>query len=398
MSKDSTAEIQKHYLIQTYSPSRTIVRGSMSWVWDDKGGKYLDFSTGISVCNLGHCHPVVTEAIQRQAAKLVHVSNLFYNENQPLLARRLAELGLGGKAFFCNSGAEANEGIIKLARRWGNESGKDKIICMENSFHGRTLATLAATGQAKYRAGFQPDTPGFKHIPFNSIDAVEKSIDKTVAAILLEPIQGEGGIIPADPEYLKTVREICDKNNILLLFDEVQSGMGRTGELFAWRHYGVEPDGFTLAKALGNGFPIGAILIRKNLGEVLAPGSHASTFGGNPLACAASLAVLEAIEQENVLDNCKSMAGQLWSGLEKLRTKHSVIRELRGIGLMIGLDLDIPAKTVVKAAAENGLLTLSAGEKTLRLLPPLTVDQNEINIALERLDKALNAAVTQDTE
>ncbi len=388
MEDKQLTDWHQRYLLETYSPDLMLSRGSMSRVWDDEGREYLDFTAGISVCNLGHCHPRVTEAIQRQAASLVHVSNLFYNQNQPRLAKRLVEKAFPGKVFFCNSGAEANEAMIKFARRWGGES-RHGIICMEDSFHGRTLATLAATGRAKYRAGFQPDTPGFTHVPFNSIEAVEEAADEHTVAVLAEPIQGEGGVMPADPEFLRQLRRLCDQRGWLLLFDEVQCGMGRTGELFAFQHYGVEPDGFTLAKALGNGFPIGALVVRSELSNVFTPGTHASTFGGNPLACAAGLAVLDAFEQEEILDNCRHQAGGLWRGLEELRNKYSFIGDIRGIGLMIGMDLSGPVKPVLQAAAKEGLLVLAAGERTLRLLPPLIIDEEEVQSALERLDRAL---------
>ncbi len=392
MEEKQLTEWHRKYLLETYSPELLITRGAMSRVWDDSGREYLDFTAGISVCNLGHCHPRVTEAVQRQAARLVHVSNLFYNENQPRLARRLIGHAFEGKAFFCNSGAEANESMIKFARRWGAESGRHRIVCMEDSFHGRTLATLAATGRAKYRSGFQPDMPGFAHVPFNSIEAVEEAVDQKTAAVLVEPIQGEGGVVPADPGYLRQLRELCNARGVLLLFDEVQCGMGRTGELFAFQHYGVEPDAFALAKALGNGFPIGALIVRSELSGVFAPGTHASTFGGNPLASAAGLAVLEAFEEEGVLDNCRHQAGVLWGGLEELKAEHATIEEIRGVGLMIGIDLQTPVKPVLKAAVEEGLLVLAAGEKTLRLLPPLTLDEKEVKLGLERLDRALTAA------
>lgn len=380
---------QRNYLIGTYTPELALVRGAMTRVWDAEDRQFLDFTAGISVCNLGHCHPRVTEAIQRQAARLVHVSNLFYNENQPRLARMLSERTMGGKIFFANSGAEANEGMIKLARRWGFDRGRHEILCMDDSFHGRTLATLAATGRSKYRKGFQPDMPGFKHVPFNDLAALEKQIDRTTAAVLIEPVQGEGGVRPADPEYLRAVRELCNENEILLLFDEVQCGMGRTGELFAYQHYGVTPDAFSMAKALGNGFPIGAFQAKKELADSLPPGTHASTFGGNPLACAAGIAVLETFDAENVLENCKRSAAKLWQGLESLREKTDSIVEIRGIGLMIGLVLDRPVADVIKACRDHGLLVLSAGENVLRMLPPLLLEDDDIEQATTILARTL---------
>ncbi len=390
-----TIDLQRQFVLPTYSPELVLARGAMSRVWDQTGREYLDFTSGISVCNLGHCHPRVTEAIQRQAATLVHVSNLFYNQLQPRLARVVSQLAFGGRVFFCNSGAEANEGIIKFARRWGGGSGRCRIVCMENSFHGRTLATLAATGRAKYRMGFQPDTPGFVHVPFNSIKAAEQALDSSTAAVLVEPILGEGGVIPANVEYLRQLRRLCDDRGILLLFDEVQCGMGRSGEMFAFQHYGVEPDGMTLAKALGNGFPIGAFVVREQWADIFEPGTHASTFGGNPLACAAGLAVFETFEQDNVLDHARRMSGLLRAGLDELGRRHTLIEEVRGVGMMLGIDLRTPVKPVLQGAAKAGLLILSAGENTLRLLPPLTVGETEVDDALSILDQVLSAAGAQ---
>ncbi|MFW6367078.1 MAG: aspartate aminotransferase family protein [bacterium] len=380
-------EMQKRFVLGTYTPDLTLVRGSMAHVWDDQGNRYLDFGTGISVCNLGHCHPRVTEAIQRQAGTLVHVSNLYYNENQPRLAARIAEHSFGGKVFFANSGAEANEGMIKFARRWGNPQGRHEIVTMQDSFHGRTLATLAATGRAKYRAGFQPDMEGFAHVPFNDIDALEAAIGDQTAAVLLEPVQGEGGVIAADRDYLTAVQELCRERGILLLLDEVQCGMGRTGEYFAYQHYGLTPDAMSLAKSLGNGVPIGAFEVRADLDEVLPPGTHASTFGGNPLACAAGVAVFDALEQENVLENAVKIAAQLRAGLAGMQQRYEFIRELRGLGLMIGLQMNVPVKTVMAEARKQGLLVLTAGEDVLRLMPPLTLSPSEADTALEILDE-----------
>ncbi len=380
-------ELQKRYVLGTYAPELTLVRGSMAHVWDDQGNRYLDFGTGISVCNLGHCHPRVTEAIQRQAATLVHVSNLYYNENQPRLAARIAKHSFDGKVFFANSGAEANEGMIKFARRWGNPQGRHEIVTMQDSFHGRTLATLAATGRAKYRAGFQPDMEGFVHVPFNDITALEAAIGEQTAAVLLEPVQGEGGVIAADRDYLIAVQELCRDRGILLLLDEVQCGMGRTGPYFAHQHYGLAPDAMSMAKSLGNGVPIGAFEVRADLNDVLPPGTHASTFGGNPLACAAGIAVFDALEQENVLDNGVKIAAQLRAGFSEMQSRHEFIRELRGLGLMIGLQMDVPVKTVMTEARKKGLLVLTAGEDVLRLMPPLTLSPSEADTALQILDE-----------
>ena len=381
-------EFQDKYVMHTYSPEMLLVRGAGSYVWDSEDRKYLDFSTGISVCNLGHCHPAVTKAICEQAGKLVHVSNLFMNERQPFLAKRLVEKGFDGYVFFANSGAEANEGMIKLARKWGSDKGRHEIIVMEESFHGRTLATLAATGRSKYRAGFSPDMPGFRHVPFNDLAAVEKSINEKTSAVLLEPVQGEGGIIPAKKEFLEGVRKLCDKHGILLMFDEVQCGMGRTGTFYAWQGYGVSPDALSMAKALGNGFPIGAFMVKRELGNVLGAGTHASTFGGTPLACAAALAVLDVFDREGILENCKIQGEYLMAEIAKFARKYPFIKEVRGKGLIIGVVLDKPANDLKKIAGSNGLLVLTAGETVLRLLPPLNVNRKEADEALQTLDRS----------
>ena len=391
MNSTELLQLQQQYVLGTYSPAMLITRGAMSWVWDGDGRQYLDFATGISVCNLGHCHPRVTEAIQRQAATLVHVSNLFYNENQPRLAAAIARHSFDGRVFFANSGAEANEGMIKLARKWGHDQGKWQILCMEESFHGRTLATLAATGRAKYRKGFQPDVEGFVHVPFNDLAAVRAAVTPQTAAVLLEPVQGEGGIRPATPEFLAGVRQLCDERGLLLLVDEVQCGMGRTGCMFAHQHYGITPDAMSLAKALGNGVPIGALVVRQELKDVLTAGTHASTFGGNPLACAAGLAVFEAFDQDNVLDNVRVMGALLREKLLALQRKHAAIQEVRGLGLMLGIDLGRPVGDLVAAARARGLLILSAGESVLRIMPPLTVQADEIDLAVRILDELLSA-------
>ena len=389
-----TMEQQHRHVLGTYPPADLmLVRGQGARVWDSQGRRYLDLCAGISVCNLGHCHPRVTAAIREQAGKLVHVSNLFYNENQPRLAALVAGHSFAGRVFFCNSGAEANEGLIKFARKWGHDQGRFEILCMKDSFHGRTLATLAATGREKYRKGFSPDLPGFRFVPFNDLAALEQAVAPETVAVLLEPVQGEGGIVPARPDYLKGVRELCDRRNLLLLFDEVQCGMGRTGTCFAYQQYGVEPDGMSLAKALGNGVPIGAFEVQSKYDQVLTPGTHASTFGGTPLACAAGIAVFEAFDQDGVLENCCRMGALLRRQLEGLKAKHGFVREVRGMGLMIGVDLAVPVKDILVRAREHGLLALSAGETVLRLLPPLTVSASEIEEAIGILAAAMAAVV-----
>jgi len=387
---DELVALQKQYVMSTNPPNLFLVKGQGSYVWDRDDRRYLDFSMGISVSNLGHCHPAVAAAVKQQVDKLMHVSNLYMNENQPKLAAALCRHGLNGKVFFANSGAEANEGLIKLARRWGFDQGKHEIIAMEDSFHGRTLATLAATGRAKYRHGFSPDMPGFVFVPYNDIEAIKKAITPQTAAIMMEPVQGEGGIIPADADYLRQVRQLCDEKNILLLFDEVQCGMGRTGTFYAWQSYDVVPDAMSLAKALGNGFPIGAFIVRRPYAEVLQLGMHASTFGGSPLACAAALAVIEYIDSHNVLQNCREMGEYLTAKLNKLAEKHPQIQGVRSRGLMLGVVLDRPAGKLLPLLKEKGLLALSAGENVLRLLPALTVTRQEADEAIAIIDQALN--------
>ncbi|OGV34759.1 MAG: acetylornithine aminotransferase [Lentisphaerae bacterium GWF2_45_14] len=392
MNHEELIGFHNQYVMQTYAGTTglMLVKGEGSHVWDYKGKEYLDFTAGISVCNLGHCHPEVTKAINEQASRLVHVSNIFMNEYQPLLAKKLISNGFDGVVFFGNSGAEANEGLIKFARKWGSDKDKYEIIAMENSFHGRTLATLAATGRSKYRKGFHPDMPGFKFVPFNDIDAIKNAIGPNTAAVMLEPIQGEGGIIPADPAYLTELRALCDEKNVLLMFDEVQCGIGRTGYFYAWQGYGIEPDALSMAKALGNGFPIGAFVVKRKYAEVLAPGTHGSTFGGTPLACAAACAVIDAIHNEKILENCQTQGHYMKKKLAELQGRFgSVVKDIRVRGLMIGIVLDRNASELLPDLMENGLLALSAGENVLRLLPPLTVTEKEIDQALSIIEETI---------
>lgn len=389
--KATLMELQDTHVLGTYRPDLLLVRGEGAYVWDSDGKQYLDFATGISVCNLGHCHPRVTAAIREQAGKLVHVSNLHYNENQPRLAALIARASFGGRVFFANSGAEANEGLIKFARRWGNPSGRHEIVCMGDSFHGRTLATLAATGRSKYRQGFAPDVEGFVFATFNDLDSVRAKIGPRTVAVLCEPIQGEGGIVPATPEFMTGLRRLCDERNLLLLLDEVQCGMGRTGHMFAHQGYGIEPDGMSLAKALGNGFPIGAFEIQAKFADVLPFGSHATTFGGTPLACAAGIAVFETFVDEGILDNVRRVGAHLRAGLEALCAKHAAVTSVRGAGLMLGLVVEGDLAPVLAAAKAEGLLALTAGENVLRLLPPLTITVEQADHALAILDQALAA-------
>ncbi len=386
-------QAQKNYVMPTYAPGLMLIKGEGSYVWDSNDRKYLDFTCGISVCNIGHCHPKVSEAVKKQVDKLVHVSNLFVNEYQPILAEELTRNSFDGKVFFSNSGAEANEGMIKFARKWGNPKGRNEIITMNDSFHGRTLATLAATGRSKYRKGFEPAVKGFHHVPFNDINAIKKVVENpnnNIAAVLLEPIQGEGGIIPANREYLKSLRKYCTDNEILLLMDEVQSGMGRTGKFFGHQQYDVIPDVMTIAKALGNGYPIGAVIARKSLGDVLETGTHASTFGGTPLACSAALATLQVYKDDNVLQNCEKMGFLAKELLTELKNRYDIIKEIRGYGLMLGIQLKEKASEVTKIAQDEGLLIITAGENVLRFYPPLNINENDLKKGISIIDTALS--------
>ena len=367
------AKLQQDHLMPTYAPSIALVEGSGTFVWDAEGNEYLDFVSGIAVTNIGHCHPKMVHAVQDQVETLVHVSNLYYNERQPVLAKKLAEHSgmTGAKCFFANSGAEANEGLIKLARLWGSEQGKYEIITMRQSFHGRTLATLTATGQDKVKTGFGPLPEGFTYANFNDIQSVEDTITSKTVAVLIEVLQGEGGVIPADPVFLSDLRKLCDERGLLLLCDEVQTGMGRTGKWFGFQNYSIQPDAFSLAKGLGNGFPIGAIVAGEKLADVFQPGHHATTFGGTPLACAAAQAVVDVIEEEDLLMNTLMMGAYFVEGLCEIAAKHKKwIECVRGFGLLLGLVLDVPAAELQKKLQEKGMLALATAGNVLRLLPP----------------------------
>jgi predicted acetylornithine/succinylornithine family transaminase len=395
MKTSEIIELHKKYVMPTYAPGLVLVKGAGTKVQDADGNDYLDFLAGIAVLNLGHCHPAVVKAIQEQAVKLIHVSNIYYNENQPRLARALAERSMGGKCFFCNSGAEANEGLIKLARLWGSGKGKYEVITMKNSFHGRTLATLTATGQEKVQKGFSPLPEGFRYAEFNNIESCRAAVTEKTAAILVEAVQGEGGIVAADPEFIKGLRTLCDEKGLLLLFDEVQAGIGRTGKWFAFQNYEVRPDAFSLAKALGNGFPIGAVVAAPNTADVFHPGNHATTFGGTPLACAAALAVIETIEKDNLLENAQKMGARLVEKLRQIAARYDWIEDVRGCGLMVGLVLNDSAAPLQKRLQDKGLLTLATAVRVLRMVPPLIVTAGEIEHAVALIDEAcaeLNAA------
>ena len=385
-------ELSDTFLMNTYGERKiALVRGAGSTVWDADGVEYLDFFSGISVNNLGHCHPAVVEAIRQQAATLVHVSNLYYIEPQAQLARLLAEHCFAKKWFFCNSGAEANEAAIKLVRRYWHERGEEKpeIITMEGSFHGRTILTVTATGQEKYRRGFEPLAPGFNYVPYDDIKALENAMGDSTGGIMLEPIQGEGGVIVPSPEYLERVRALCDKYGMLLVLDEVQTGLGRTGKLFAYEHFDVTPDIITLAKSLGGGVPIGATGATEEVAQGFVPGSHASTFGGNPLATAAAEAYLKALLADGVLENASRLGELLISKLSEVAAKHSSVKEVRGKGLMLGVELDFQAGEIVGRFLQERIIVGSAGQHVLRLYPSLLVTEDDIGRVTGTFDRLL---------
>ncbi len=393
MNNRQIISVTQKYVANTYTRFPVaLVRGRGAWVWDADGKKYLDFVAGIAVNCLGHNHPAVARAIRQQAARLLHVSNLYHIEPQSELARELCRHSFGDRVFFCNSGAEANEAAIKLARRYGAEwlGGKYEILSTHNSFHGRTLATLTATGQEKVRAGYDPLPAGFRHVPYNDLRAMEAAIDeKTTVAILVEPIQGEGGVVVPDKNYLQGLRELCDQREILLIFDEVQSGMGRTGKLFAYQHSGMEPDVMTLAKALGGGLPLGAMLAKEKVARSFVPGAHASTFGGNPLACKVGSAVLKTLIQGGALKNCVKMGRLLQDGLQALQDRFRFIRDIRGQGLLLGMELEQDGGKIVEECLKAGLLINCTAHKVLRFIPPLVVGKKEIEQGLSILEKVL---------
>jgi acetylornithine/N-succinyldiaminopimelate aminotransferase len=387
-SSEEIIALHQQYVMPTYAPGLVLVRGKGTKVWDAGGRVYLDFLGGIAVVVLGHCNPKVVTAIKKQASRLGHVSNLYYNENQPRLAEKLSKISMNGKCFFCNSGAEANEGMFKLARLWGSTQGKHQIVTMRNSFHGRTLATLAATGQTKYQKGFEPMPEGFAYADFNNLDSVRAAITDKTVAVLVEAVQGEGGILPAQPEFIKGLRALCDEKNILMLCDEVQCGMGRTGKWFGFQNFDVQPDAFSLAKGLANGFPIGALVASPKLADVFHPGNHASTFGGNPLACAAALATIDAIEQGGLLEHAAKTGELFMKLLRKTAKKYPFIKEVRGLGLMVGLVLDRPAKPLEVILRDKGLITIATAETVVRFLPPLNVKASEVRTAAKVVDDA----------
>ncbi len=392
----NTAEIIEagdRWVMRTYGRiPLALVRGEGARVWDADGREYLDFVGGLAVNSLGHCHPAVVQAVSEQAGTLMHVSNLYHIEPQVKLARVLAENTCGDKVFFCNSGAEANEAAIKLARKYARMRGYAErygIVTALKSFHGRTLATIAATGQAKYQQGFEPLPQGFRYVPLNDLEALREAVGAATCAVMLEPIQGEGGINEAGPDYLHAVRELCSRRDMLLIFDEVQCGLGRTGKFMAYQHYGVEPDVITLAKALGGGFPIGAMVAGEEAASAFAPGDHASTFGGNPLACAAGLAVVEQLISRGVVENAARVGEYFRGRLMELKERHPLVAEVRGRGLMLGMELMADGRDIVDGCRRRGLLINCVNNNVLRFLPPLIITGDDVDRAVGILDQSI---------
>ena len=381
---------QSKHLMQNYARLPiSFVRGEAAWLYDDQGKQYLDALSGIAVCGLGHCHPAVTEAVCKQAGTLVHTSNLFGIDKQGELADRLSAVSGMDTAFFSNSGAEANEAAIKLARLWGHGKGVEQptIIVTKGSFHGRTLATLTATGNRKVQAGFEPLVQGFARVPYNDLQAIHDAgaNNKNIVAVLVEPVQGEGGIVIPDTDYLDNLRKICDQHGWLLMLDEIQTGMGRSGKWFAYQHSKIKPDVITLAKALGNGVPIGACLARGEAASVFQPGSHGSTFGGNPLACAAALAVIDSIEKQSLVERANQLGNKIIEAFTTNLADQAGVKSVRGLGLLIGIELDRPCKELVQRALDAGIIINVTADSVIRLLPPLITSDEQADSLVEKL-------------
>jgi acetylornithine/N-succinyldiaminopimelate aminotransferase len=388
MNTQEIIEMDSKYVMQTYGRHKiALVKGKDTTVWDADGNSYIDCVAGIAVNNIGHSNPKVGEAICNQVKKLIHTSNLYYTEEQVTLAKLLVEVSPHQKAFFCNSGAEANEGAIKLARK---HSGKGEIITMKNSFHGRTITTITATGQPKYQKGFGPLTPGFKYVPYGDIEAVKEMISSNTAAVLVEPVQGESGVKVPPTGYLKHLKEVCEDSNVLLIFDEVQTGFGRTGEMFASQTFGVTPDITSLAKAIAGGFPMGAVLANDNVAESFVPGDHAATFGGSPLGCAAAKASINFILEEKLLDKSKENGSYFVEKLLELQKKHEIIKEVRGKGLMIGVEMNTDCGCMVDNLFKEGIIVNCAAGNVLRFVPPLTITKEQIDTVTVALNNVLS--------
>ncbi len=392
MTNSEIKEVASKYIINTYGDrSLAFIKGEGPYLWDADGKKYLDFLGGLAVNGLGHAHPKVVAAIRAQAGDVIHTSNLYYIKPQAELAKLLIENSDMDQCFFCNSGAEANEAAIKIARKYAKDTGRKdsyEIITMDNSFHGRTMATITATAQPKYHVGFEPMLEGFKYVPYDDLDATEAAISEKTCAILVEPIQSEGGVnIPSDG-YLQGLRELCDQHKLLLIFDEVQTAMGRLGTFFGYQSYGVIPDVITMAKALGSGVPIGAMLAKQNVADSFVPGTHAATFGGNFLSSAAAVATIETILEENLAVNAVKMGNHLASGLLELKGKYP-IKDVRGKGLLRGLVMDVDAKPLATKCIENGLVTICTNDYVLRFLPPLNINAAHVEEAVDIVEKSM---------
>lgn len=392
MTTQEWMDLSDLYIMSTYKRHPLMpTRGLGVHLWDSDGRSYLDMVGGIAVCALGHAHPRVVRAIQEQAATLSHVSNLYHIPQQIMLAQLLVENSPFDKAFFCNSGAEANEAAIKLARKYASEHmpGRYELITMQDSFHGRTLGALTATAQPKFHVGFEPLPAGFRYVPYNDLPALAAAVTEKTCGVLVEPIQGESGVLIPDPGYLPGIRRICDEKGLLMIADEVQTGIGRTGTLFACEHTEVVPDMVTLAKALGNGFPIGALLAKKEIAAAFVPGSHGSTFGGNPLACAAALATLETILDDGILDNCRKVGGYFLDRLKELKNRFPKIREVRGQGLILAIELTVPGADFVQKCVEKGMLINCTNGNVLRFVPPLILTRQDVDKAIGILEGVL---------
>lgn len=402
MDFETVAAWTDQYLFRTYRRAPVaFARGQGVRLWDLEGKEYLDFVAGIATTSLGHAHPVLVQALCQQASRYVHVSNLYHIPEQAQAAKRLVELSSLDRAFFCNSGAEAVESAIKLARRWGRAvRGPDayEIVVMDGSFHGRTLGALAATGNRRYWEGFEPLPAGFRFVPYDDLDAVSDAVHERTCAVLVEPVQGENGVVVPSPGYLRGLASLCRDRGVLLLLDEVQTGIGRTGQVFAYQHEGIRPDVVALAKGLGGGVPIGAVLAREEVARHLGPGDHGSTFGGNALACAAACAVLDVVAEEGFLERVRRAGARLVAGLRALGERHPVIESVRGIGLLVAADLTVEAGPVVEAALRRGLLVNAVRPKTVRLSPPLVVTETEVDEALQRLEESLEDVQAQGSE
>jgi acetylornithine/N-succinyldiaminopimelate aminotransferase len=387
MNMKEIIDMDKEYVMHTYGRQPiALVKGKGSVVWDVEGKSYIDCVAGIAVNNVGHANPIVAEAISNQAKKLIHISNLYYSEEQVTLAKLLAKISPHEKSFFCNSGAEANEGAIKLARK---HTGKGEIIAMNNSFHGRTITTITATGQPKYQKGFGPLTPGFKHVDYNNVDEVENAIGPQTAAVLVEPIQGEGGVIIPSKDYLKNLKEICLDNEVLLIFDEVQTGFGRTGEMFASQTFGVTPDISTYAKAIAGGFPMGAVMASNEVADTFEPGDHAATFGGSPIACAAAKASINYILDNKLLQKSKENGLYFQEKLDIIKDNNNIVNDVRGKGLMIGMEISKGCGNLVDEVRDRGIIINCAAGNVLRFIPPLVITKVQIDAVINVLEEAI---------